>query len=169
MQCWSIISTSEKEMSIDLCVPSSISCNFSDILVFSLVAVASCSCCSSEVLCSAAQWAPRLCPFSKEFVYVTTVQYQFSLIDVPWTLFLADALTRLDVSHKVDDSSGSIGRRYARTDEIGIPFGITVDFDTVRKSPPSATLRERDSTKQIRAEVRPRCGATAIGWWLVFC
>ena len=66
---------------------------------------------------------------------------------------VADALTRLDVSHKVDDGSGSIGRRYARTDEIGIPFGITVDFDTVRKSPSTATLRERDSMKQIRVEV----------------
>nr|CAD7427239.1 unnamed protein product [Timema monikensis] len=58
-------------------------------------------------------------------------------------------LTRLDVSHKVDDSSGSIGRRYARTDEISIPFGVTIDFDTL-KSPHSATLRERDSMGQVR-------------------
>nr|CAD7437639.1 unnamed protein product [Timema bartmani] len=57
-------------------------------------------------------------------------------------------LTRLDVSHKVDDSSGSIGRRYARTDEISIPFGVTIDFDTL-KSPHSATLRERDSMGQL--------------------
>ena len=35
-------------------------------------------------------------------------------------LDVVDALTRLDVSHKVDDGSGSIGRRYGRTDEIGI-------------------------------------------------
>ena len=66
---------------------------------------------------------------------------------------LADSLTELGISHKVDDSSGSIGRRYARTDEIGIPFGITVDFDTVNKEPHSATLRERNSTRQIRAQV----------------
>jgi len=57
----------------------------------------------------------------------------------------------------VDDSSGSIGRRYARTDEIAIPFGITVDFDTVNKEPHSATLRERNSTRQIRAEVNDYC------------
>ena len=63
----------------------------------------------------------------------------------------ADSLKQYDLSHKVDDSSGSIGRRYARTDEIGIPFGITVDFDTVKTS--TATLRERNSTRQIRAEV----------------
>ncbi len=57
------------------------------------------------------------------------------------------------MSHKVDDSSGSIGRRYARTDEIGIPLGITIDFDTL-PNPHSATLRDRDSMKQIRAPVR---------------
>ena len=65
----------------------------------------------------------------------------------------AESLTELDISHKVDDSSGSIGRRYARTDEIAIPFGITVDFDTVNKEPHTATLRERNSTRQIRAQV----------------
>ncbi|KAJ7346440.1 hypothetical protein OS493_040308 [Desmophyllum pertusum] len=42
---------------------------------------------------------------------------------------------------------------YARTDEIAIPFGITVDFDTVNKNPHSATLRERNSTRQIRAQI----------------
>lgn len=66
---------------------------------------------------------------------------------------LSGALTELDIAHKVDDSSGSIGRRYARTDEVAIPFGITVDFDTVNKEPHSATLRERNTTRQIRAEI----------------
>merc|ERR1719466_22194 len=52
-------------------------------------------------------------------------------------------------SYGVDDSSGSIGKRYARTDEVAIPFGITVDFDSL-KEPHSVTLRERDTTTQIR-------------------
>ncbi|CAC5391735.1 GARS [Mytilus coruscus] len=65
---------------------------------------------------------------------------------------LSKALTMHDISHKVDDSSGSIGRRYARTDQISIPYGITIDFDSL-KSPYTATLRERDSTKQVRAPV----------------
>jgi glycyl-tRNA synthetase len=52
----------------------------------------------------------------------------------------------------VDDSSGSIGRRYSRTDEIAIPFGITIDFDTLNE-PHSATLRERDSMDQVRINV----------------
>ncbi|XP_033223884.1 glycine--tRNA ligase [Belonocnema kinseyi] len=67
----------------------------------------------------------------------------------PFIQKLSRDLTNHDVSHKVDDSSGSIGRRYARTDEIAIPFGITIDFDTF-KTPHSATLRERDSMKQVR-------------------
>ncbi len=46
------------------------------------------------------------------------------------------------------DASGAIGRRYRRMDEIGTPFGITVDFDSLEDG--TVTLRERDSTKQIR-------------------
>lgn len=56
------------------------------------------------------------------------------------------------MSHKVDDASGSIGRRYVRTDEIAIPYGITIDFDTL-KVPHTVTLRERDSMSQLRLPV----------------
>lgn len=68
---------------------------------------------------------------------------------VPFVKKISQALTKVDVSHKVDDSSGSIGRRYARTDEISIPYGVTIDFDTL-KEPNSVTLRERDSMTQVR-------------------
>lgn len=61
-------------------------------------------------------------------------------------------LTNAGISHKIDDSSGSIGRRYARTDEIAIPFAITIDFDSL-KEPHTVTLRERDSMQQIRVDV----------------
>ncbi|XP_017764009.1 PREDICTED: glycine--tRNA ligase isoform X2 [Eufriesea mexicana] len=67
---------------------------------------------------------------------------------VPFIKQLSQNLTKLDISHKIDDSSGSIGRRYARTDEIAIPFGITIDFDTLKTN--SVTLRERDSMGQVR-------------------
>ena len=49
------------------------------------------------------------------------------------------------------DRSGSIGRRYARADEIGIPFCCTIDFDTLETK--TVTLRDRDTTKQIRVKV----------------
>jgi glycyl-tRNA synthetase len=63
-------------------------------------------------------------------------------------------LTNAGISAKVDDSATTIGKRYARTDEIGIPFGITVDFETIEQ-PDNATvtLRERDSTSQIRIPI----------------
>merc|ERR1719474_2362518 len=47
---------------------------------------------------------------------------------------ISQELTMHDISHRVDDSSGSIGKRYARTDEVAIPFGITVDFDSLKES-----------------------------------
>jgi glycyl-tRNA synthetase (class II) len=51
----------------------------------------------------------------------------------------------------LDTSGAAVGRRYARSDEIGIPFGITIDFVTLQDS--TVTVRERDSMKQIRAKV----------------
>ena len=47
------------------------------------------------------------------------------------------------------DASGAIGRRYRRQDEIGTPFGITIDFDTIEKDG-SFTLRDRDTCEQRR-------------------
>jgi glycyl-tRNA synthetase len=48
------------------------------------------------------------------------------------------------------DDAGSIGRRYARADEAGIPLGITIDYDTMKDD--TVTLRDRDSWAQIRVE-----------------
>jgi glycyl-tRNA synthetase len=50
----------------------------------------------------------------------------------------------------VYDRSGSIGRRYARNDEIGTPYCVTVDFDSVKNS--DVTIRDRDTTKQVRVK-----------------
>ncbi|XP_028391212.1 glycine--tRNA ligase-like [Dendronephthya gigantea] len=71
----------------------------------------------------------------------------------PFVKTLSNRLNEYDISHRIDDSAGSIGRRYARTDEIGIPFGVTIDFDTVNKQPSTVTLRERNSMKQIRLPI----------------
>lgn len=70
----------------------------------------------------------------------------------PFIKMLSSELSQNGISFKVDDSGGSIGKRYARTDEIAIPFGITIDFDTL-KEPHSVTLRERDSMTQVRVKV----------------
>ncbi|GIU70401.1 MAG: glycine--tRNA ligase [Candidatus Woesearchaeota archaeon] len=49
------------------------------------------------------------------------------------------------------DRSGSIGRRYARADEIGIPYCITIDFQTLEDK--TVTIRDRNTTKQERIKI----------------
>lgn len=49
------------------------------------------------------------------------------------------------------DASGSIGRRYARQDEIGTPYCITIDGDSSKNN--DVTIRDRDTTKQIRVKI----------------
>jgi len=49
------------------------------------------------------------------------------------------------------DESGSIGRRYARADEVGTPLGVTVDYDTLKDN--TVTIRDRDSRKQVRTQI----------------
>lgn len=49
------------------------------------------------------------------------------------------------------DESGSIGKRYARMDEIGTPYCLTVDFDSLKAK--DVTVRERDSTDQKRISI----------------
>ncbi|CAO3669044.1 unnamed protein product [Rhizopus microsporus] len=66
----------------------------------------------------------------------------------PFVRKFSRELRQAGISTRTDDSKASIGRRYARNDELGIPYAITIDFDTVKDN--TVTLRERDSTKQIR-------------------
>ncbi len=49
------------------------------------------------------------------------------------------------------DESGSVGRRYRRQDEIGTPWCITVDFDSIKEK--TVTVRDRDSMKQERIKI----------------
>jgi glycyl-tRNA synthetase len=63
---------------------------------------------------------------------------------------IVSLLTSAGLSNKVDTVQ-SIGRRYSRTDEIGIPFAVTIDFDTLKDD--TVTLRDRDNTAQIRVKI----------------
>ena len=55
------------------------------------------------------------------------------------------------------DETGAIGRRYRRQDEVGTPFGVTIDFDTIgengEENKDTVTLRERDSMEQRRVKI----------------
>ena len=59
-------------------------------------------------------------------------------------------LVQNGITYRIDQVD-SIGRRYARTDEIGIPFGITIDDITLKDN--TITLREIDTMKQIRVPI----------------
>ena len=60
------------------------------------------------------------------------------------------------------DEAGAIGRRYRRQDEVGTPFGVTIDFDTLGEKGPelkdTVTLRDRDTTRQERVPVSELLG-----------
>ena len=48
--------------------------------------------------------------------------------------------------------TGSIGKRYRRQDEIGTPYCVTIDFDTLEDN--SVTIRDRDSMEQVRLPIK---------------
>ena len=54
------------------------------------------------------------------------------------------------------DEAGSIGKRYRRQDEIGTPYCVTIDFDTLEDD--TVTVRERDSMQQIRIKTSELAG-----------
>ena len=49
------------------------------------------------------------------------------------------------------DEAGSIGKRYRREDEIGTPYCVTIDFDTLEDE--SVTVRDRDTMEQVRIKI----------------
>ncbi|MEM7825239.1 MAG: His/Gly/Thr/Pro-type tRNA ligase C-terminal domain-containing protein [Candidatus Aenigmatarchaeota archaeon] len=61
------------------------------------------------------------------------------------------------------DESGSIGKRYARSDEIGIPFAITIDYQTLKDN--TVTIRSRDTTEQVRTKIED---LASVIWKLVY-
>ncbi|MDO8664857.1 MAG: glycine--tRNA ligase [Candidatus Liptonbacteria bacterium] len=74
---------------------------------------------------------PELVKKAKEVYQLLTTNYQ--LLPVAW------------------DDRGNIGKRYYSQDEIGTPFCITVDFDTLEKG--DVTVRDRDTAEQIRVKI----------------
>ncbi|RPA83548.1 glycyl-tRNA synthetase [Ascobolus immersus RN42] len=70
---------------------------------------------------------------------------------------LMKKMRQAGISNRVDASSATIGKRYARNDELGTPFGVTVDFQSVKDN--TVTLRDRDTMKQVRGTIDEVVGA----------
>jgi glycyl-tRNA synthetase len=56
------------------------------------------------------------------------------------------------------DEGGSVGKRYARYDEIGVPYCVTIDYDSLDAKKDTVTIRDRDTTKQILVKRKDLCG-----------
>jgi glycyl-tRNA synthetase len=65
---------------------------------------------------------------------------------------IAEDLRRVGIATLYDES-GSIGRRYARMDEVGTPWCITVDYQTFEEEARTVTIRDRDTAEQVRVPV----------------
>ncbi|OGG44694.1 hypothetical protein A2841_00865 [Candidatus Kaiserbacteria bacterium RIFCSPHIGHO2_01_FULL_48_10] len=66
------------------------------------------------------------------------------------------AALKKEVPSVLFDDNGNIGKRYRRQDEIGTPFCITIDFDTLGEKPElrdTVTVRDRDSGSQERMSI----------------
>ncbi len=62
-----------------------------------------------------------------------------------------------EIPQIVWDDNGNIGKRYRRQDEIGTPYCITIDFDTLGEAPEhkdTVTVRDRDTGEQVRVPIR---------------
>jgi len=92
------------------------------------------------------QLKPRVAPFLTTILPLLTKD---NLIAKVYEIEIL--LKKKSITTKLDCTGVAIGRRYARTDELGIPFGITVDYTTLKHN--TVTLRERDSTEQVRVPI----------------
>jgi glycyl-tRNA synthetase len=95
---------------------------------------------------------PRLAPYK---VAVLPLSKKDTLTPVAREVFAA-----LSDRYMVDyDDTQSIGRRYRRQDEIGTPLCVTVDFDTLDDR--AVTIRDRDTTEQVRVPIEALLGEVA--------
>ncbi len=85
---------------------------------------------------------PHIAPYK---VAIFPLMPKDNLDSVAHEIYRKSSLMGIDCYY---DDSGSIGKRYARADEIGVPWAITVDYQTLKDN--TVTLRNRDSTNQIR-------------------
>jgi len=88
---------------------------------------------------------PKLAPIKAAvFPIIKKPEYENMAQDI-----IKDLREEWNISY---DKSGSIGRRYARNDEIGTPYCITIDEKSIDGK--DVTIRNRDTTKQIRVKIK---------------
>ena len=89
---------------------------------------------------------PRIAPFD---VAVFPLQKKPQITEMANKIFMKLREERFTVNY---DDGGSIGKRYRRHDEVGTPFCVTVDFESIEDE--TVTIRERDSMNQTRISIK---------------
>lgn len=93
------------------------------------------------------KFAPKIAPIKA--VILPLLKNKPQLVEVARDLFGKLQKRGYNVQY---DAAGAVGRRYRRADEVGIPFAITIDFETVEDDA-GVTIRDRDTTEQIRIPI----------------
>lgn len=93
------------------------------------------------------KFSPRIAPIKA--VVLPLLKNKEALVEVARDLYEKLQQRGYNVMY---DAAGAVGRRYRRADEVGIPFAITVDFETIEDDA-GVTIRDRDSTEQIRLPI----------------
>jgi len=93
------------------------------------------------------KFAPRIAPIKA--VVLPLLKNKEGLVSVARDIFEKLQARGYNVMY---DAAGAVGRRYRRADEVGIPFAITVDFETIEDDA-GVTIRDRDTTEQIRLPI----------------
>ena len=101
-----------------------------------------------------------LCPYDVAVVTLSKNDELNKLVDSIHTM-----LFKYGIKCYRDDSSISIGKKYARLDELGISTVITVDFDSLKDN--KVTLRDRDTTKQNRVSINNELVTTGDSVWMI--
>jgi glycyl-tRNA synthetase len=91
------------------------------------------------------QFPPKIAPFE---VIVIPLMRKDNLPKKAREIYMTLKAQGFDVMY---DEKGSVGKIYARADEIGIPYAITVDYTTLEDN--TVTIRDRDTVKQVRVKV----------------
>jgi len=93
------------------------------------------------------KFSPRIAPIKA--VVLPLLKNKEALVSVARDIFEKLQQRGYNVMY---DAAGAVGRRYRRADEVGIPFAITVDFETIEDDA-GVTIRDRDTTEQIRLPI----------------
>ena len=66
---------------------------------------------------------------------------------------LKKELMKLGIGRVALENTGNIGKAYRRHDEIGTPYCVTVDFESIEQQPTTVTIRDRDTMEQKRVSL----------------